>query len=62
VDLKQKLMLAGVTDIFGAKANFSAISETKLYVENVLHIAKIKVSYREDLSKLTFSKEYEPNL
>jgi hypothetical protein len=44
VDLKQKLTAAGVTDIFNMdKANFSAISDTKLAVENVIHIAKIKV-------------------
>ncbi len=44
MDLKQKLTAAGVTDIFNMdKANFSAISDTKLAVENVIHIAKIKV-------------------
>jgi serine protease inhibitor len=44
VDLKQKLTAAGVTDIFNMdRANFSAISDTKLAVENVIHIAKIKV-------------------
>jgi hypothetical protein len=44
VDLKQKLTAAGVTDIFNMdKANFSAIADTKLAVENVIHIAKIKV-------------------
>ena len=44
VDLKEKLIQAGVTDIFSQdKANFSAISDTKLAVENVIHIAKIKV-------------------
>ncbi len=44
MDLKQKLTSAGVTDIFNMdKANFSAIADTKLAVENVIHIAKIKV-------------------
>jgi serine protease inhibitor len=44
VDLKEKLMKAGVTDIFSQdKANFATISDTKLSVENVIHVAKIKV-------------------
>jgi hypothetical protein len=44
VDLKEKLMKAGVVDMFSQdKANFATISDTKLAIENVIHIAKIKV-------------------